>query len=121
MAVNDYFSAVHSVAAAILGIAPDCNPGSIHESSQVVPRHSEYLNFDLLVQISTYIPLSVNIMELDSVHAVRDRVPQFDIELFMSQSVGIYLHNLGRCSAWILFRHVSYLPFSLPVFPARYR
>src|SRR4030042_2716298 len=121
MAVNDYLSAVHSVATAVLSIASNYNCGSIHERSQVVPRLSEELNLNLLVQISTYIPLSVNIMELDSVHALGDRIPQFDIELLMGKAISIYLHNLGRCSAVILFCHLSYLPFSLPVFPARYR
>ena len=70
MAMNDYFAAVHGIATAVLSIAVDNDPGTIHECPQVITRSAKYLNIYWSVQVGTNISLPIDIMELDSLGAI---------------------------------------------------
>ena len=60
----NYFTAIHRVPAAVLGIAAYDNPRAIHECTKVIPWSAKYLNLHWLVQVSANISLPMDAMEL---------------------------------------------------------
>jgi hypothetical protein len=62
MAMNDYFSSVHSISGSILGVTVDDDLGTIHESTQIITGSAEYVNFDGSAQICADVSLPIDIL-----------------------------------------------------------
>jgi len=89
MSPDNNFTAIHGVAAAILGVAVNGDRGAIHERTQVIPRRSMHVNLYRLIQIGANVALPADIIDLNMFGAGIDGGAQTGIQVFKKQSVGI--------------------------------